>query len=146
MKPRTLCKQGHPLRHEDGTLTANAHRRRDARGVECQTCKHGKVPKAALLRAQGLPTGLVKPRLTTAARKVLAEQKAQRKAQAEADEQAHLERLAAGRTTDGVRDDRPKASAKGGRPKPERKKITDDLEWQRRNKAQREGRPLEPDQ
>ena len=95
MKPRTLCKQGHPLRHEDGTLPANAHRRRDGRGVECQTCKHGKVPKAALLRAQGLPTGLVKPRLTTAARKVLAEQKAQRKAQAEADEQAHLERLAA---------------------------------------------------
>jgi hypothetical protein len=84
VKPRTHCKQARPLRHEDGTLTANAHRRADGRGVECQTCKHGKVPKAALLRAQGWVGGSRRPRQTLAQEKARAEQEAARQAAQEA--------------------------------------------------------------
>jgi hypothetical protein len=83
-----------------------------------------------------------RPRPTLAQKKALAEnekaladQKAAREAQWEAEEKAHQERLAAGWTTDGFRDYPPKPVP---RPQPERKKITDDPEWQRQNKANRE--------
>jgi hypothetical protein len=63
--------------------------------------------------------------------KRLAEQKAAR----EAEEKAHQERMAAGWTTHGLLDFPPKPAAQ---PKPARKRITDDPEWQRQNKEQRE--------
>jgi len=81
MKPKTHCKQGHPLRHEDGTLTANAHRRRDGRGVECQTCKHGKVPRAALRRTWGVPVKPQRRRQTPTERRQAAEREAKRQAE-----------------------------------------------------------------
>jgi hypothetical protein len=84
MKPKTHCKQGHPLRHEDGTLTANAHRRRDGRGVECQTCKHGKVPLAARRRAWGVPVKPYRRRQTPTERRQAAERDAERAAALEA--------------------------------------------------------------
>jgi hypothetical protein len=55
------------------------------------------------------------------------------------------ERLAAGWIQEGLFW-RPPRDESADKSKPERKRITDDPEWQRRNKAQREERPLEPDQ
>jgi len=85
MKPKTHCKQGHPLRHEDGTLTVNAHCRRDGRGVECQTCKHGKLPKAALRRSWGVPVKPRRRRPSPTERRQAAERDAERAAALEAE-------------------------------------------------------------
>ena len=109
---------------------------------ECQTCKHGKVPKPALLRAQGWVGTSRRPRQTPAQKKAIAE----REAAQEAHDKMIKEKLAAGWKRRGGFLTPPKDESAAEKPKPERQRITDDPEWQRKNKAQREGRPLEPDQ
>jgi hypothetical protein len=122
-------------------LTANAHRRRDGRGVECQTCKHGKVPKAALLRAQGWVGTSRRPRQTPAQKKAIAEREAAQKAH----DKMIKEKLAAGWTRRGAFLSPPPTDPATPRPathasKPERVKITETEEWQADWRARNAGR------
>ena len=117
-------------------MTANAHRRRDGRGVECQTCKHGKVPKDALLRAQGWVGTSRRPRQTPAQKKAIAAQKEAR----EAHDKVVEEKLAAGWTQRGAFLYPPKDKSAAETPKPERVKITQTEEWQAGWQARNAGR------